>query len=103
MKKYSCLVAALLSFNIMAETSIDTDVKYVGDLEYARFCKAIVTNDMRLLKTSLSRKVGVLAPTRDDVLHVLLDKKMTCNGADLIEFSKRRNATDILAYITARS
>ena len=103
MKKSLMVIAALISFNSAAELNGDKQFKYTGDVEFAKCCQAVVTDDLRLLKSSLSRKVGVLAGSRKDVLNLLIDEGMTCNGSDLIEFSKQRDADDVHAYLVAKS
>jgi hypothetical protein len=92
--------AACLSFNANAALQSAKNVKYVGDTEYASFCKAAVTNDVSLFKRAVSRQVGVLASSKQKVLDIVLDaNNISCGGQGLTEFSENRQATDVVNFI----
>lgn len=77
---------------------------FKGDLEYSGFCKAIVNDNLPLLKRNMSRKVGELGSSRKDVLSRLVAQDgMTCNGVDLIKFSRERKALEVYAYLTQKN
>ncbi|WP_340678146.1 hypothetical protein [Paraglaciecola sp.] len=92
--------AACLSFNANAALESVKNVKYVGDTEFASFCKAAVTNDVSLFKRAVSRQVGVLASSKQKVLELVLDaNNVSCAGKGLTEFSENRQATDVVNFI----
>ncbi|GAC16111.1 DUF3718 domain-containing protein [Aliiglaciecola lipolytica] len=98
------LVALSVPFTASAATSSAENVKFVGDLEYASFCKAVINNDVELFKISLNRFVGELGSSRQRVLkRVLADNNVTCSGQSLVEFSAKRNATQVGSFITAQA
>ncbi|GAB2677111.1 DUF3718 domain-containing protein [Aliiglaciecola sp. 3_MG-2023] len=98
------LVALSVPFTASASGTSTESVKFVGDLEYASFCKAVVNNDVELFKVSLNRFVGELGSSRKRVLkRILADNNVTCSGQSLIEFSAKRNATQVGSFITAQA
>ncbi|GAA6184761.1 MULTISPECIES: DUF3718 domain-containing protein [Alteromonadaceae] len=98
------LLALSVPFTASASESSAESVKFIGDLEYASFCKAVVNNDVELFKLSLNRFVGELGSSRKRVLkRVLADNNVTCSGQSLVEFSAKRNATQIGSFITAQA
>lgn len=97
------LLASSVSFAASASINNDANVKYVGDMKYASFCKAVVNNDVDLFKMTLGRFVGELGSSRERVLDRILAEGVKCSGADLVEFSTQRKATNIDAYISKKS
>lgn len=94
---------AALSSQAMADAPVKS-VRFVGDTDFAGFCKAIVKDDIRLLRSSLARNVGRIAASQREVLRlVTAEDGMTCNGTNLIEFSVERNADSVYQYLTQRS
>ncbi|QJR79433.1 DUF3718 domain-containing protein [Alteromonas pelagimontana] len=80
------------------------DVRFVGDTQFSGFCKAIVMDDVRVLRSSLARNVGRLAASQREVLRMVTSEEgLTCNGASLIEFSVERDANAVHEFLTARS
>ena len=104
MKSISLLLlstAFTLSLCVNAKTSSDEKIRYAGDLQYSGFCRAIVKDDVSLLKRSVGNKIGQVASTRRDVLEKLISENgMKCNGKDLIKFSQLRGAKQVYAYLT---
>lgn len=99
------LVTALLfcSASVSAATG-DTQFQFVGDTQFSGFCKAVVLDDVGVLRTSLTRSVGLIGATEREVLRLLTaDNGMTCNGASLIEFSLERKASAVYQYLSSRS
>ena len=93
----SCLLSA--NSAIAKETS--RPAHYVGDLQYASFCRAVVLDDVRVLRASLSRQVGRIAGSHRAVLRRVTEEDgLKCNGESLIDFSKSRNASNVFAYLT---
>lgn len=104
MKKLA--IALLLSgstvFAASASIKQETTVKYVGDMQYASFCKAVVNDDLDLFKVTLSRFVGELGTSRKSVLkRVTAQNSVQCAGHDLVEFTEKRNATKIDSFINS--
>ncbi|MDP5029124.1 MAG: hypothetical protein NWQ54_00975 [Paraglaciecola sp.] len=95
--------AACLSFNANAALESAKKVKFVGDTEFAGFCKAAINNDVNTLKRAIERQVGVLASSKQRVLDIVLDEKnVSCAGKGLAEFSETRQATDVVNFIQAK-
>jgi hypothetical protein len=103
MKMKKRLIAATLFYALgaSAETKPMYDIKFSGDLEYSGFCKAVLSNDVNLLKRHIRSKVGVIATNEKGVLERLVKQNgMRCNGADLISFSIQRQAPEVQAYLS---
>ncbi|MFC3095576.1 hypothetical protein DRW07_08340 [Alteromonas sediminis] len=97
----SLIVAMGYSTAILAN---DKAYLYSGDLQYASFCRAVVLDDLRILKASLSRHVGRIAGSEKDVLRrVVQSDGLKCNGKGLIDFSKRRNARQVHTFLTTET
>ena len=94
---------ACLSFNAMAGLESAKNVKFVGDTEFASFCKAAVNNDVSLFKRSIERQVGIIASSKQRVLDLVLDaNNVSCAGKGLTEFSETRQATDVVNFIQTK-
>lgn len=106
MKSLILAAALTTAFTANARLANDTEskVKFVGDIAYAGFCRAVVQDDVSLLKANLAVKVGSIAPSRRQVLRKLTAKNngMTCNGNSLVEFSEKYNAEQVNAYLTSK-
>jgi hypothetical protein len=101
MKKVLLVTLALSAFTASAHMKSEDDYRFAGDQDYSGFCKAVVTDDVTMLKRGVTDKVGLVAGSRKDVLRKLLSiDGMTCNGIDLLEFSKQREASKVHAYLT---
>jgi hypothetical protein len=101
MKKLILVVFALSAFAANAGMKSAANYKFAGEMAYADFCKAVVTDDLVLLKRSIRSKVGEVAHSSKDVLRKLVaDDGMKCNNTDLLEFSKQREAKDVQAYLS---
>ena len=75
-------------------------VKFVGDLKYSVFCKAVVTDNVNLLDRSILRQVGKIADSPRLVLQkVTADSGILCNGKTLQEFAKLRQAESVQRYL----
>jgi hypothetical protein len=104
MKKVLLVTLALSAFTASAHMKSEDAYRFAGDQEYSKFCKAVVTDDVKMLKRSVTDKVGLVAGSRKDVLQKLLSiDGMKCNGIDLIEFSKQRQASEVHAYLTHKA
>lgn len=104
MKKIIAILLCGLAANASAKMLEGERFIFKGDLEYSGFCKAIVNNNLSLLKRTMSRKVDELGTSRKAVLSKLVsDGGMTCNGVDLIEFSRNREADEVYAYLIQNS
>ncbi|MEW9799546.1 hypothetical protein [Alteromonas sp. CYL-A6] len=82
----------------------DKQYRFVGDTQFSSFCKAVVMDDVGVLRTSVSRKVGLIGASEREVLRLITaDNGLTCNGSSLIEFSLQRKATSVYEYLSNRS
>ncbi|AXR06367.1 DUF3718 domain-containing protein [Salinimonas sediminis] len=82
----------------------EKDVRFVGDTQFSGFCKAIVMDDIRILRSSLSRNVGRIGASQREVLRLITaEDGLTCNGTSLIEFSVERDANSVHDFLVSRS
>ena len=101
MKKILICTLALAAFAANAKMESAKSFKFAGDKRYEDFCKAVVTDDVELLKRSIRSKVGEVASSSKDVLRKLISVDgMKCNDIDLVEFSKQREAQEVHAFFT---
>ncbi|GAC24777.1 MAG: DUF3718 domain-containing protein [Alteromonadaceae bacterium] len=104
MKKVLISLVALTAFNASAGMESSSKVRFAGDSEYSSFCKAVVNDDLGMLKRSLRSKVGQVAASSNDVLRKLVSAEgMKCNGVDLIQFSEQREASQVSAYLKTKN
>ena len=105
MKIKSLLMLSALVIASSANATIETKgTEYAGDKAYSGFCKAVVNDDLGLLKRNIVKKVGVVSDSRKGVMRKLLSETgMTCNGMDLIRFSQQREASEVYAYLNQNS
>ena len=76
----------------------------MGDTQFAGFCKAIVLDDVKVLRSSLSRNVGRIGASQREVLRLVTSEDgLTCNGISLIDFAVERDASAVREYLTSRS
>jgi hypothetical protein len=96
---------ATVAFTINANAAApQKDIRFVGETQFADFCKAIVNDDVRVLRSSLSRNVGRIGASQREVLRMVTSEEgLTCNGSSLIEFSVERDANAVHEYLTSRS
>ena len=103
MKKIFVGILALSAFTATAHMKSEDGYRFAGDREYSTLCKAVVTNDVDMLKRGVNREVGNLASNRKGVLRKLLSVDgIKCNGIDLIEFAKQREASEVHAYLSEK-
>jgi hypothetical protein len=101
MKKVLLVTLTLSAFTASAHMKSEDVYRFAGDREYSAFCKAVLTDDVKMLKRSVTGKVGLLAGSRKDVLRKILSiDGMKCNGISLVDFSKQRKASEVYAYLT---
>lgn len=95
---------ATVAFSINASAAPQKDVRFVGETQFAGFCKAIINDDVRVLRSSLSRNVGRIGASQREVLRMVTSEEgLTCNGSSLIEFSVKRHADAVHDYLMSRS
>ncbi|MCV2884432.1 hypothetical protein OE749_06975 [Aestuariibacter sp. AA17] len=100
----SIALATLFSASAQADIQSPKKVRFVGDVAYAGFCKAVVNDNVDLFKRSVRRFVGPLGGTKEEVLaRVLRNDNVTCSGEGIKDFANQRNATDVVAYIEGTS
>jgi hypothetical protein len=61
---------------ITAENASPQDAKrfaFVGDTEYAGFCKAALRNNVQLFKRAVRSQIGYLASSKQEVLDIVLE------------------------------
>ena len=76
-------------------------VKYAGDLGYKHFCEAVIKDDVKMLKRSVRKKVGLIASSSQAVLKKLTASNgVECNGVDLVSFSEQRKALQVYQYLS---
>lgn len=103
MKKLTLASMLLLVSAANAHESHDQNIKFVGDHSYKNFCKAVTEDNVRLLRSSFASKIGVVAGNKRETFRVLLNgDNLSCNGKSILEFSKERNAGDVVAYLEAK-
>lgn len=82
----------------------EKDVRFVGDTQFSGFCKAIVQDDVRILRSAVARNVGRIGTSQREVIRlVTAENGLTCNGTSLIDFSVERHASDVHDFLVARS
>lgn len=96
----STIAAVVLSNSVLAHETHDTEFVFKGDKAYASFCRAVTQDNVKLIHNSFRNKVGVVAKNKKDVVRKLLDSNnLTCNGMNLVEFSKEKSASGVLTYL----
>ncbi|MDF2180108.1 DUF3718 domain-containing protein [Aliiglaciecola sp. CAU 1673] len=101
--KFLKLTVLCAAISTMTFASEEKPIQYIGDLSFADFCQAVVEDDVLLLRRALSRMVGNIGLTESHVLkRIVAEPSVECNGLNLIEFSKKRGATDVYAFIQQR-
>ena len=104
MMKLIASLSLCLSASASAALSTDNSVekyRFIGDLKYANYCKAILTDDVSMMKKSIRRSVGDIAGNEKRVLRILLsDNGVKCDGESIVEFSVNRKASNIYSYIS---
>lgn len=100
------VLATLLSVTVSASATAamksQSNFKFVGDTEYAGFCKAVLNDNVTLFKRSVKRFVGPLGATKQDVLNrVLNSNNVQCAGIGIVEFSQQRSANKVAQYINS--
>ncbi|MBT79313.1 MAG: hypothetical protein CL587_02860 [Alteromonadaceae bacterium] len=106
MKAITKTLAAVLSVAAVSAPAFaaDKEYRFIGDTQFAGFCKAVATDDVRALRVNLSRNVGRIAATEREVLRMLTaEDGLTCNGSTLVDFSVQREASDVHEFLTSRS
>lgn len=94
------LLSSVVSVSANASIKQQPEVKYVGDMQFASFCKAVVNDDVSLFKMTLNRFVGELGSSRKSVLkRVTEEQSVQCAGKDLLDFTQQRNASSINSYL----
>ena len=103
LKTLAATAALSSAFNAVA-AGPQKDVRFVGDTQFAGFCKAIVLDDVKVLRSSLSRNVGRIGASQREVLRLVTSEDgLTCNGISLIDFAVERDASAVREYLTSRS
>ncbi len=103
LKTLAATAALSFAFNAVA-AGPQKDVRFVGDTQFAGFCKAIVLDDVKVLRSSLSRNVGRIGASQREVLRLVTSEDgLTCNGISLIDFAVERDAMAVREYLTSRS
>jgi len=102
LKTLTVSAALALTFGASANTDQE-NVRFVGETQYAGFCKAVVLDDVKVLRSNVARNVGRIGASQREVLRmVTAENGLTCNGTNLIKFSEERNADAVRDYLTSR-
>ncbi len=103
------LVGSVLAVIALSAAAQDTEkkdraaVRFIGEVEYAGFCSAVIRDDISALEKNVTRYVGKLAGSREAVLaRVIAEDGLRCNGDNLIVFAQRRGAHSVHNFLTAR-
>lgn len=95
------VLSATVSISANAAMEKQTNFKFVGDTQYASFCKAVLNDNVKLFKRSLNRFVGPLGSSRRVVLErVLDDNNVKCAGQGIVEFSQQRQANKVAEFLS---
>lgn len=95
------LFTAALSSQANATMGSQTNVKFVGDTEFASFCQAVLDDNVALFKRSLRRQLGTLGSTQQNVLaRILNSDNVQCAGQGIVEFSQQRDASKVFKFIS---
>lgn len=102
MKILLVLCTLLVSSFSHAAMAPKSDYKFVGDLKYATFCKAVIEDNVELLEKSIKRhSADQYYSSRENFLkRAFSDDGIKCNGVDLLAFSKMRDAVETYAFLT---
>ncbi|MDU0353679.1 hypothetical protein RS130_06830 [Paraglaciecola aquimarina] len=104
MKKLIAVVTvALCAFNASAamESKSKAKYKFKGDTEYSSFCEAVVADDVKMLNKSFRSKIGQVASTKSGVVSLIVsDDGVKCNGSTLAEFSRKRESSQVSAFLS---
>lgn len=106
MKLLKTIIAtATLSFAFSASAATsEKEVRFVGETEFAGFCKAIINDDMKTFRSNLFRNIGRIGDSQRQVLRLVTSETgLTCNGSNLIQFSAERGADTVYEFLTSRS
>ena len=86
------------------ETASTSKYQFVGDRNFKNFCKSAVTNNVDMFKRAVSRHIGNLGGSQQQVMDkVLQADNVTCDGESLGEFFKSREATNVMSYTAEKS
>ena len=103
MKKQLCVLFAALSISAGASASTSAPtVKFDGPPVFSNFCKAVIQDNVSLLKRSLRMKIDYAAAnsTKRKVLRELVSERgMTCNNQSLINFAQAQDAENVYSLI----
>lgn len=89
------------SANVFASNESTSNIRYVGDVEFASYCAAVVEDNVSMLKKAISSQVGSVAMNRRGVLRkVVAAEGVSCNGISLIEFSEQYKASEVNTFLT---
>jgi hypothetical protein len=77
---------------------------FVGDTQFAGFCRSAVTNSLSLFKRAVNSQIGSLGASRKEVLNkALAANNVTCAGVGLSEFFEQRDASNIMGYVADKN
>ena len=101
MKKLIAVSMMFAALGANAKLGSPENIKYTGDLNYQDLCEAVVKDDVKMLQRGLRSRVGEIAGSKSTVLKKLTASNgMRCNGVDLKAFSKERQASEVLNFLT---
>ena len=104
MKKLIGMLLVCACVQVNAGTKESQKYRFVGDVFYAGYCQAVLEDNVELMESKIHSHVGKVASTPKAVAKAILAHNgITCDGMDLVSFSKQSHATEIYAYLRAKN
>jgi hypothetical protein len=114
MKKYVAIAAGLMVFGLSSQVTANESVSkvqydglaFAGDVNSYKFCKAVLTDDVMMLKRALNVKADRIAPNanrRAVLKEVTTERGVLCNEQNLVEFARNQGASNVYEYINRKS
>jgi hypothetical protein len=104
-QKFAMVIVVFLPAAAMADSFLtDTNVKYRGDTDARRICRAIVEDDARDLKQSLKLyRSTLLYRYSSDLISNAVSGNFSCNGNELLTFAREVGSQNITRYLQGGS
>ncbi|WJG11112.1 hypothetical protein [Aliiglaciecola sp. LCG003] len=104
MKKLIAILLMCACAQVNAGLKESLEYRFEGDVFYAGYCQAVLEDNVKLMESKIRSHVGKVASTPKAVTKAILAHNgITCDGMDLVTFSKQRHATEIYAYLRAKN
>lgn len=94
-------LTTVMAASFSAQAKLNNNIAYAGDMEFAGFCKAAVTDNVDLFKRTLNKNAIKLTGSSHGALDYVLDgNKVSCNGQSIAEFAAARNAEKLVNFLS---